>query len=87
MRSLQKIFEKNENFEQSQSAENSEKRDPLGFLTFVLLQNIKKLKGGLFEDILKISKKSLTKPKSLIVPKKSENLLLRNTCKKISKDG
>ena len=26
----------------SHSAENSEKRDPLGFLTFVLLQNIEK---------------------------------------------
>ena len=38
-------------FEQSHSAENSEKRDPLGFLTFVLLQNIKKLKGELFGDI------------------------------------
>ena len=47
-----KIFPKNENFEQSHSAENSEKRDPLGFLTFVLLQNIKKkLKGGLSGDI------------------------------------
>ena len=42
---------KNENLELSHSAENSEKRDPLGFLTFVLLQNIKKMKGGLFADI------------------------------------
>ena len=43
---------KHENFEQSHRAEISEKRDPLGFLTFVLLQNIKKkLKGGLFGDI------------------------------------
>ena len=36
---------KNENFQQSYSAETSE-RDPLRFLTFVLLQNIKKNKGG-----------------------------------------
>ena len=32
--------QKNKNFQQSHSAEKSE-RDPLGFLTFVLLQNIK----------------------------------------------
>ena len=50
------------------------------FSTFVLLQNIKQMKGGLFGDIKKFSKKCLTKPKrreshsaekeSLIVPKK-----------------
>ena len=55
------------------------------FLTFVLLQNIKKMKGGPFGDIKKFSKISLRKPKrgrgSLIV-EKSENLLLRKTCKK-----
>ena len=53
MRSLLKIFEqnKNENFEQSHTAENSEKRGTFwDFLTFVLLQNIKKTKG-LFGDI------------------------------------
>ena len=36
---------KNENFELSHSAENSEKRDPLGFLTSILLQNFKKIEG------------------------------------------
>ena len=35
----------------------------LNFLTFVLLQNIKKMKGGPFGDIKKISKISLKKPK------------------------
>ena len=54
------------------------KRDSLGFLTFVLLQNIKKkLKGARFGDIKKNSKKSLS-------AEKSETLLLRNTCEKIS---
>ena len=54
-RESQKNFRKtnkNENFEQSHSAENSEKGGTLwDFLTFFLLQNIKKLKGGLFGDI------------------------------------
>ena len=45
-----KNFRENENFEQSHSAKNTGKRDPLGFLTFVLLQNIKEMKG-LFRDI------------------------------------
>ena len=53
------------------------------FLTFVLLQNIKKMKRGPFGDIKKFSKICLKKPKrgegSLIV-EKSENLLLRKTC-------
>ena len=64
----------------SPSAEKSERRDPLGFLTFVLLQ---KLKGGPFGDIKNFSK-SLTKPKggNSHSVDKSENLLLRNTCKK-----
>ena len=58
----------------------------LNFLTFVLLQNIKKMKGGPFGDIKKFSKISLKKPKrgegeSHIV-EKSENLLLRKFCKK-----
>ena len=62
------------------------------FLTFVLLQNIKKkMKGGHFGDILKISKKrSLKAEKKSHKSEKShsaektQNLLLRNTCKKIS---
>ena len=36
---------KNEDFEQSHSVENSEKRDPLGFSTFVLLLDIKQREG------------------------------------------
>ena len=40
---------KNENFEQSHSAEIHERGDPLGFWHFCLLQNIKKLKVGPFE--------------------------------------
>ena len=58
----------------------------LNFLTFVLLQNIKKMKGGPFGDIKKFSKISLKKPKrgegeSHIV-EKNQNLLLRKFCKK-----
>ena len=45
------------------------------FLTFVLLQNINKLKGGPFEDIRNFRKK-------VSQSRKSENLLLRNICKK-----
>ena len=56
------------------------------FLTFVLLQNIKKMKGGPFGDIKKFSKISIKKPKrgegeSHIV-EKSENLLVRKFCLK-----
>ena len=58
----------------------------LNFLTFVLLQNIKKMKGGPFGAIKKFSKISLKKPKrgqgeSHIV-KKTENFLLRKFCLK-----
>ena len=34
-----------------------------GFLTFVLLQNTKKMKGGIFGDMKKKLRKSVTKPK------------------------
>ena len=78
LESLKKIFEKktkNENSKQSHSAEKSE-RDPLEFFNIRSVAKYQnKLKGGLFEDIKKFSKKSLTKPKkgrSLIVPKKCE---------------
>ena len=36
LKKFRKKKTKNENFEQSHSAENSEEMDPLGFLTFVL---------------------------------------------------
>ena len=82
-----KIFEKktkNENFEQSHSAENSEKKDPLGFLTFVLLQNIEKnWKEDSLGTFKKFRKKSHKAEKSHSA-EKCANLLLRNTCKKIS---
>ena len=56
---------KNENFEQSHSAENSEKRDTLGFSTFVLLQNIKKIeRRTLWGDLKKFEKKSHKAEKS-----------------------
>ena len=54
MKNFAKKKQKNENFQQSHSAEKSERRDPLGFLTFVLLQNTKKMKGGIiFGDMKK----------------------------------
>ena len=43
---------KNDNFEQSHSAEKSERWDPLGFFN-ILLQNTKKMKGGIFGDMKK----------------------------------
>ena len=60
------------------------------FSTFVLLQNIKKMKGGLFRALKKFRKKvSQSRKKSHKAEKshsaeKSQNPLLRNTCKKIS---
>ena len=53
-RESQKNFRKNknENFEQSHSAENSEKKgDPLGFFNILSVAKYQKLKGGLFGDI------------------------------------
>ena len=60
----------------------------LNFLTFVLLQNIKKMKGGPFGDIKKFSKISLKKPKrvegGLILSKKVRIFCFENFVKKIS---
>ena len=60
----------------------------LNFLTFVLLQNIKKMKGGPFGDIKKFSKISLKKPKreegggGLILSKKVRIFCFENFVKK-----
>ena len=55
----------------------------LNFLTFVLLQNIKKMKGGPFGDIKKFSKISLKKPRgSLILSKKVRIFCFENFVKK-----
>ena len=75
MRSLLKIFEqnKNENFEQSHSAENSEKRGTFwDFLTFVLLQNIKKNERTFWGHL------------NLIVPKNVKTFCFGKLVKKIS---
>ena len=53
------------------------KRDPLGFFNIRSVANYQKLKRGLFGDIKKISKKSLTKPKSLIAPKNVRTFCFR----------
>ena len=70
----EKFSEKNENFQQSHSAEKSERRDPLGFSNIRSVAKYQnKLKGGPFEDIKKFSKKKshkAEKGRSLIVPKK-----------------
>ena len=52
LKNFRKKTKKNENFQQSHSAEKSERRDPLGFFnsrSVAKYQN--KLKGGPFEDI------------------------------------
>ena len=55
------------------------------FLILVLLQNIKKLKGGPFGDIKNFQKKSHKAERGEShSSEKSENLLLRDSCKKIS---
>ena len=58
---------KNDNFEQSHSAEKSERGDPLGFLNkYYVRKYQKKIEGGTFW----YNKKNFEK--SLIVPKKSK---------------
>ena len=59
---------KNDNFEQSQSAEKSERGDPLGFSSIYYGPKYqKKLKGGPFGTIIKFSKKSLIVPTKIQV--------------------
>ena len=58
---------KNDKFEQSHSAEKSERGTLWDIQTPIMFQNIKKLKGGPFGTIKKKFRK-----KSLIVPKKSK---------------
>ena len=66
--------QKNEKFQQSHSAEKSERRDPLRFFNIPSVAKYKsKLKGGPFEDTKKIFEKNshkAEKGRSLIVPKK-----------------
>ena len=58
---------KNDNFEQSRSAEKSERGTLWDFQTSIMFQNIIKLKGGPFGTIKKFSKKSLIVPKKIQV--------------------
>ena len=44
---------KNENFQQSHSAEKSERRDPLGFFNIRSVAKYQKMKGGIFGDMVK----------------------------------
>ena len=57
---------KNDNFEQSHSAEKSERGTLWDFQTS-MFQNIKKIEGGPFGTIKKFSKKSLIVPKKIQV--------------------
>ena len=56
---------KNDNFEQSHSAEKSERGTLWDFQTFIMFQNIKKIEGGPFGTIKKFLKKSLIVPKKI----------------------
>ena len=49
---------KNENFQQSHSAEKSERKDPLGFFNIRSVAKYQKMKVGIFGDMKKIAKKS-----------------------------
>ena len=78
LKTLKKFREKtkNEHFQQSHSAENSEERDPLGLSLFVLLESIKKWR----EDplgTLKIFEKSHKAERGESHSAESGNLLLR----------
>ena len=48
---------KNDNFEQSHSAEKSERGDPLGFSNIHYVPKYQKIEGGPFGTIKKFSKK------------------------------
>ena len=51
--------QKNENFQQSHSAEKSERRDPLGFFNIRYVAKYQeKMKGGIFGDMKKNCEKS-----------------------------
>ena len=54
---------KNENFQQSHSAEKSERRDPFGFFNIRSVAKYQKMKGGIFGDMKKKLRKKVTKPK------------------------
>ena len=56
----------------------------MGFFNTRSVAKYQKLKGGPFEDILKISVSQSRKKGGVSYCRKSENLLLRNTCKKIA---
>ena len=58
---------KNDNFEQSHSAEKSERGTLWDFETSIMFQNIKKIEGGLFGTIKKFSKQSFIVPKKIPV--------------------
>ena len=82
-------MKKNWNFEQSHSAENSEKRDPLGFFNIRSLAKYQKIErrtlwGHLknFEKKSNKAEKKSHKAEKSHSAEKSQNLLLRNTCKK-----
>ena len=53
---------KNENFQQSHSAEITDRRDPLGFFNIRSVAKYQKMKGGIFGDMKKMRKK-VTEPK------------------------
>ena len=58
MKNFAKKKTKNENFQQSHSAEKSERRDPLGFFNIRSVAKYQKKKGGIFGDMKKICEKS-----------------------------
>ena len=59
---------KNDNFEQSHSAEKSERGDPMGFSNiYYVPKHQKKLKGGPCGSIKKFSMESLIVPKKIQV--------------------
>ena len=58
---------KNGSFEQSHSAEKSEREDLLGFSNIFYVPKLQKTEGGPFDTIKKFSKKSLIVPKKIQV--------------------
>ena len=87
-RESQKNFRKknkNENFEQSHSAENSEKRgDTLGFFNTLSVAKYQKIERKTLWGHLKNFEKKSHKAEKSHSAEKSEKLVLRNTCQKIS---
>ena len=88
MKNFRKKNKKNENFQQSHTAEKSERRDPMGFFNIRSVAKYQKMKGGIFGDMKKNCEKSKKKnekhaQKSLVKGETRTHVLLLGRPQKI----